>query len=103
MRVEGAVDRVPAEESDAYFATRPPGAQAGAVVSRQSEVLASRGELEARVAELDAAEVARPETWGGFRLVPRGVGVLAAPRRPSARPLSLPREGDTWVIERLYP
>src|SRR5258705_109911 len=65
VRVEGNVERVSPEESDAYFATRPPGAQAGAVVSRQSDVLESRDELEARVAALDAADVVRPDTWGG--------------------------------------
>jgi pyridoxamine 5'-phosphate oxidase len=74
VRVEGPVERVPEEEADAYFATRPRGAQIGAHASRQSEVLASRDELERRVEELGAelgAHVARPARWGGFRLVPR--------------------------------
>jgi pyridoxamine 5'-phosphate oxidase len=74
VRVEGAVERVAAEESDAYFATRPLGARVGAHASRQSEVLAGREELELRVAELErglaGAEPPRPEWWGGFRLVP---------------------------------
>jgi pyridoxine/pyridoxamine 5'-phosphate oxidase len=57
-----------------HFATRPRGAQIGAHASQQSEVLASRDELERRVEELGAelgAHVARPARWGGFRLVPR--------------------------------
>ena len=73
VRVEGRVERVSAEESDAYFATRPRDAQVGALASRQSEPLGSRAELDERLAELEGelgGDVARPSTWGGFRLVP---------------------------------
>ena len=74
MRVEGRVERLPEEESDAYFATRPPGAQLGALASRQSEPLESRAALEQRIAELEnelAGEApARPATWGGYRVAP---------------------------------
>ena len=74
VRVEGAVERLDAGASDAYFATRPRGAQVGAHASRQSEPLAARAELEAQLAELEegfaGAEVPRPETWGGYRVVP---------------------------------
>jgi pyridoxamine 5'-phosphate oxidase len=74
VRVEGRVERVSAEESDAYFATRPRDAQLGALASRQSEPLGSRAELDERLAELagelGAGPVPRPPTWGGFRLAP---------------------------------
>lgn len=74
VRVEGAVARLPEEESDAYFATRPREAQLGALASRQSDPLGSRAELSERLAELDAdlagRPVPRPPTWGGYRLVP---------------------------------
>lgn len=104
VRIEGAVDQVPAEESDAYFATRPPGARAGAVVSRQSEVLASREELERRVAELGtAADVARPETWGGFRLAPETWEFWQHRDDRLHDRFRYRREGGAWVIERLYP
>jgi pyridoxamine 5'-phosphate oxidase len=74
VRVEGRVERVSEEESDAYFATRPRGAQLGALASRQSRPLASREELDARLAELETelggGSVPRPPSWGGFLLVP---------------------------------
>lgn len=74
VRVEGSAERLPAEESDAYFATRPRGAQLGALASRQSEPLESREALEQRLAELEAelagGETPRPETWGGYLVIP---------------------------------
>lgn len=74
VRVEGGVERVSAERSDAYFATRPRGAQLGALASSQSEPLGSRAELEARLAEVErdlgGGPVPRSPTWGGFLLVP---------------------------------
>jgi pyridoxamine 5'-phosphate oxidase len=74
VRVEGDVTRLGEEESDAYFATRPRGAQIGAVASAQSEPLESRAVLEARLAEaereLAGGPVPRPRTWGGYLVVP---------------------------------
>jgi pyridoxamine 5'-phosphate oxidase len=69
VRVEGPVERVPAEESDAYWASRPAGSRRSAAASRQSEPIGSRDQLEAAVAA-QPDEPERPERWGGFRLVP---------------------------------
>ncbi len=103
VSVEGAVGRVSAEESDAYFATRPEGARIGANASRQSEVLAGRAELERRVAELESATVARPEWWGGFRLVPAAWEFWQhRDDRLHDRFRYLRRDG-VWISERLYP
>jgi len=104
VRVEGAVERISAEESDAYFATRPEGARIGANASRQSEVLADRAELERRVAELDGVDAARPEWWGGFRLVPDAWEFWQhRDDRLHDRFRYLRRDGGAWVSERLYP
>src|SRR5262245_16894894 len=68
VRLEGVVERLSPEESDAYFATRPRGAQIGAAASEQGAVLKDRAQLEARVRELEErypGEVPRPEGWGG--------------------------------------
>ncbi len=71
--VTGIVHRVSIEESDAYFLTRPREAKIGAWASRQSTVLASRGELMARFTKIEQHyldEIPRPAFWGGFRLAP---------------------------------
>jgi len=74
VRVEGPVVPVSAEEADAYFATRPRGHRLAAWASHQSQPLASRDDLEARVADITERhrddEVGRPPWWGGYRLVP---------------------------------
>jgi pyridoxamine 5'-phosphate oxidase len=103
VRVEGAVERVPAKESDAYFATRPAGARAGAVVSRQSEVLEDREELERRAAELAAGDPLRPETWGGFRVVPEAWEFWQHRDDRLHDRFRYTRRDGVWLIERLYP
>jgi pyridoxamine 5'-phosphate oxidase len=73
VRIEGTVERVSAEESDAYFAIRPRGSQIGAAASPQSEPVPDREWLEKRFARLEANDepIARPEHWGGYRVSPR--------------------------------
>jgi pyridoxamine 5'-phosphate oxidase len=75
VRIEGTVSLVSAEQSDRYFASRPRGAQQGAIVSEQSSVIASRAELEHAVAALDAQyadkPLPRPLNWGGYSLLPQ--------------------------------
>ena len=69
VRVEGRVERIPPEESDAYWRSRPAASRRSAAASNQSEPIASRAELEAAVAALPE-EPERPDRWGGYRLVP---------------------------------
>jgi pyridoxamine 5'-phosphate oxidase len=72
FRIEGPVERLSAEESDAYWATRPAGSRRSAAASRQSQPVGSRAELEAAVAAQPEAPE-RPAWWGGYRLVPERV------------------------------
>jgi len=103
VRVEGSVEHVSAEESDAYFATRPAGARIGAAVSLQSEVLADRAELERRVVELAGTEPPRPETWGGFRLVPQAWEFWQHRDDRLHDRFRYTRRDGAWISERLYP
>jgi pyridoxamine 5'-phosphate oxidase len=74
IRIEGTVERIDEAASDAYFASRPRGSRVGAIASPQSQPLAGRAELEARVAAVEASlaggEPTRPASWGGYRVVP---------------------------------
>ncbi len=73
VRIEGRVEQTPAEESDAYFATRPLDSRIGAWASPQSEVIANRGVLVANAAKASArfgVNPPRPGHWGGYRVVP---------------------------------
>jgi pyridoxamine 5'-phosphate oxidase len=103
VRVEGPVDRVAAEESDAYFATRPLGARIGARVSRQSEVLASREELERLVAAESGTDPPRPDGWGGFRLTPAAWEFWQHRDDRLHDRFRYTRRDGAWLIERLYP
>ena len=108
VRLEGRVTRVSPEESDAYFASRPPASRIGALASRQSELLASRAALEARVAALEAhyggGEIPRPEHWGGYRLEPDAVEFWQGRRSRLHDRIRYRREtGGVWVRERLSP
>ena len=102
----GTVERVSADESAAYFRSRPRGAQLSAWASRQSQVIPSREDLVRRRADLAArfgGDIPVPDFWGGFRLVPETVEFWQGrPDRLHDR-LQYRRGDDGWVLERLSP
>jgi pyridoxamine 5'-phosphate oxidase len=107
IRVEGRVQKLPADESDAYFNSRPRGSQLGAWASPQSQVLAAREKLEeeyrATEQRFASQPIPRPPFWGGFRLAPSRIEFwFGRPDRLHDRVLYT-CEGADWKIERLYP
>jgi pyridoxamine 5'-phosphate oxidase len=105
VRIEGPVERVAEAESDAYFASRPRGAQISASVSPQSRVVESRARLEAAAAELEArgGELRRPPAWGGFRVAPESYEFWQHRANRLHDRLRYRRDGGAWTIERLGP
>ena len=108
VRIEGTVGQTTAEESDAYYASRPLGSRVGAWASRQSQVLPSRESLEQRMRELAAEyqqrDVPRPPYWGGYRLRPVAVEFWQGrPSRLHDRVRYRLLDDGTWAIERLSP
>ena len=107
VRIEGPVERTSAAASDAYFATRPRGAQIGAHASQQSAVVAGRDELDARVRALDAEytdrPVPRPAGWGGLLVRPRSYEFWQNRRDRLHDRLRYTPTDSGWRIERLQP
>ena len=108
VRIDGVVVKTTSEESDAYFASRPRGSQIGAWASNQSAVIAGRGDLDQRFAELEASykerQIPRPPHWGGYRVIPVEIEFWQGRAdRLHDRFVYRLREPKDWVIERLSP
>ena len=108
IRIAGIIEKVSAEESDAYFFSRPAGSQLGAWASPQSSIIESREVIEKNVAkyekEFAVNPITRPDHWGGYRLVPKSIEFWQGrPNRLHDRLLYTLQENGQWKIERLAP
>ena len=107
VRVEGTAERVREEESAAYFATRPRGSQLAAWASQQSRPLASRAELDRRVAELEreyeGREIPLPPHWGGYRLRPEALEFWQHRDNRLHDRIRYTRAREGWSVELLSP
>ncbi len=108
VRISGPVDIVAESVSDAYFDSRPYGARIAARVSRQSQVIADRGELEVAWAEQaraypEGGDVPRPVGWQGYRVRPEIVEFWSGRENRLHDRLRFRRTEDGWITERLAP
>jgi len=107
LRLEGAVERLPPAESDAYFAGRPRGHQLSALASPQSRPIGGLDELRQRVTELDrqyaGRDVPRPASWGGYRLVPTVVELWTRGADRMHDRIRFELRGGQWHEARLGP
>ena len=107
VRIEGRASRVPAEESDAYYGSRPRGSRLGAWASAQSREVGDRAALEERLrgleAEHEGREVTRPPFWGGFRVAPEVVEFWQGRENRLHDRLAYRHAGNVWEVARLQP
>jgi pyridoxamine 5'-phosphate oxidase len=107
VRIEGSVQKIAPEESDAYYKSRPLDSRIGAWASPQSQVIASRQVLEAHWAESQARQgmdPTRPPQWGGYRLTPdRWEFWQGRPSRLHDRLCFTNETNGTWGLTRLAP
>jgi len=106
VRIEGRVEKVSAEESDAYFQSRPLDSRIGAWASPQSQVIESRAVLVANAARYGAQfllQPPRPPHWGGYRLVPDRWEFWQGRKSRLHDRLRYRLEAGQWVRERLAP
>lgn len=108
IRVEGTAEKISAEDSTAYFQSRPKGSQIGAKVSPQSQPIPDDTYLEKKLVEAEAeaqdqAVLERPENWGGYLIRPQAIELwLGQPNRLHDRILYR-KEGKDWQRSRLAP
>jgi pyridoxamine 5'-phosphate oxidase len=106
VRVEGAVERLSAAESDAYFQSRPFESQITTLVSRQSRPMQDPDAFRLRLAELEqtlrGTRISRPENWGGFKILPCVLEFWSRGEHRRHERVFY-KKADEWNAMRLYP
>ena len=107
VRIRGGVEKLPAADDDAYFSSRSRDARIGAWASPQSQPIADRGTLDARVTEAGERfagdDISRPEFWGGFLVRPERIEFWQGQAARLHDRFVYTRAGDGWEIQRLAP
>lgn len=109
VHIRGRVEKVTADETRIYWASRPRGSQLSARASQQSEPIGSRAELVARAQAVaaefadESAPVPVPDHWGGYRIVPDLVEFWQGAADRLHNRIRLTRDGDSWRATRLQP
>lgn len=106
VRIEGVVEKVGDDESDAYYATRPLGSRVGAWASPQSQVLQNRAWLELRwheMAQQHGESPPRPPHWGGYRVIPELIEFWQGRQSRLHDRIVYERELNAWKVVRLAP
>ena len=108
VRIEGWVEKLPSEDSDEYFASRPRGSRIGAIASPQSQVIEDRATLEQRVSELNATyenqeNFPRPAFWGGYLVSPMRVEFWQGRSSRLHDRIEYVFQEGNWLRQRLAP
>lgn len=108
VRIEGWVEKLPAEDSDEYFASRPRGSRLGALASPQSQVIADRAVLEERLQEVETSydgqeEIPRPAFWGGYQVSPMHIEFWQGRSNRLHDRIAYVFQEGAWQCQRLAP
>lgn len=106
VRIEGQIEKVSREESEAYFKTRPHGSQIGAWASDQSAPIKNRAALEKRFAAFEekfGADVPLPPFWGGYRVIPNRFEFWQGRQNRLHDRVEYRLSGEQWQVDRLAP
>lgn len=107
VRIEGVCQRISVEESDAYFKSRPRGAQIGAIISLQSRTVSSREVIEESYKKFERQigdePVTRPSSWGGYRIMPGSFEFWQGRESRLHDRITFTRGSSGWDKGRLWP
>jgi pyridoxamine 5'-phosphate oxidase len=104
IRIEGKASKLPPDESDAYFNSRPEGSKLSALASNQSQPIGSREELERKLMELERTEeILRPKYWGGYLIKPNLIEFWQGRADRMHDRIVYSLKDNQWSFKRLQP